>query len=161
MKRTLVLGFGNEYRRDDGVAREAINGLLKALNRPELALDDDGYDDLGQDVDVAFLHQLVPELTEVVADYDQVVFVDAHVQGMCEDIHEEIISPFYKPGIVTHQLTPNALLAMANELYGKMPQGVLLTIRGHDFDFGLGLSEQTAACVPAVVERLLALTGEG
>ena len=40
LTRTLVLGFGNVYRRDDGVAFVVLNALRQRLGLPVLAVDD-------------------------------------------------------------------------------------------------------------------------
>jgi hydrogenase maturation protease len=151
----LVLGFGNVYRRDDGVAFEVVNGIREQLGHPPLEVDDWGYEHLGQDVDTLFLHQLVPELAEIVARYDQVFFVDAHVGTIPDLIREEELDVCYAAATVPHQLLPGTVLAMARDLYGKCPRGVLVSIRGYDFDFGEGLSPQTKALVRESVERIL------
>ena len=160
MTHTLVIGFGNIYRRDDGVALAVVNGVRDRLGQPPLEIDDDGFDTLGQDLDTVLLHQLVPELAEIVAPYDLIVFVDAHVGSIQEDLREEELQACYKSATVSHQLHPCTLLALIQELYNRTPRGVLLSIRGYDFEFGEGLSEKTAALVPAAVERVLALSGE-
>jgi len=49
------------------------------------------------------------------------------------------------------------VLALAHQMYGRAPKTVLLSIRGHDFDFGEGLSPETAALVEPAVVRILAL----
>jgi hydrogenase maturation protease len=156
----LVIGFGNIYRRDDGVAVAVVNAVRDRLGQPPLEIDEDGFDTLGQDIDSVLLHQLVPELAEVVADYDLIVFVDAHVGSIPEDLREEELTACYKSATVSHQLHPCTLLALIQELYDLTPRGVLLSIRGYDFEFGEGLSEKTAALVPAAVERVLALPSE-
>jgi hydrogenase maturation protease len=161
LTRTLVLGFGNVYRRDDGVAFVVLNALRERLGLPALAVDDYGYDDLGHEVDTLFLHQLVPELAEIVAQYDWIVFVDAHVGIIPEAIREEQLATCYESTTVPHQLHPCSLLAMARDLYGGQPRGVLLSIRGHDFDFGEELSPQTAALVEESVDRILASMAGG
>jgi len=157
MSRMLVVGFGNMYRRDDGVGYAVVNALHESLYGTPFDADDDGLDRLGRDVDLVVLHQLVPDLADIVADYDLVVFVDAHVEHLPEPIREENIRPLYRPGIVTHQLHPASLLALARDLYQREPRCVLLSIRGHDFDFGVGLADETASYVPRVVDRILQL----
>lgn len=160
LRRTLVAGFGNTYRRDDGVARVVINALLAQLGRAPLDALDDGFDDLGHTIDVVVLHQLVPELAETLKDYDQVVFVDAHVGStMPEAIHEETLESIYHTPFVYHQTHPSTILALTRQLYTRAPDARLLSLLGHDFDFGEGLSEETAALVAPAVERLLELTG--
>ena len=159
--RTLIIGFGNIYRRDDGVGFVVINALREQLGRPPLDVEDDGFDDRGHAIDTLLLHQLVPDLADVVATYDLVIFVDAHVGLIPNLIREEEVLACYESAIVPHQLHPSTVLALAHELYEGQPRGVLLSIRGYDFDFGEGLSAQTAAHVPEAVARLLALATDG
>ena len=157
MGRTLVIGFCNVYRRDDGVAFAILNAVRERLGRSPLGMEDDGFDDLEHDTDTMLLHQLVPELAEFVAPYDLVLFVDAHVGSIPEPIREEELDACYKSATVSHQLHPCTLLALSPELHGHQPRGVLLSVLGHDFEFGEGLSPETSTLVPQAAERILAL----
>jgi len=159
VSRNLVIGFGNLYRRDDGVGFVVLNAVREKLGRGSLAPDEDGYNDLGHEVDTLFLHQLVPELAELIAGYDRVVFLDAHVGLIPDPIREERIEARYRPGTVFHQLLPSTLLSVAQETYGHCPEGILLSIKGHDFDFGEELSPETAVLVPQATIRVMALLG--
>lgn len=160
MSKTLVIGFGNLYRRDDGVGFAVVNALREQLGRPLLDAQDDGFDDLGHDVDTVILHQLTPELAEVVACYDWVVFMDAHISSIPDPIRIEDIEACYQAATVPHQLHPRTLLALAHELYNCAPHGILVSVRGDDFDFGEGLSKQTAALVPQAVAHILSIIME-
>ncbi len=161
LKRTLVAAFGNVYRRDDGAGRAVVNALREQLGRPPLDLMDDGFDDLGHRVDTVVLHQLAPELAETVANYDLVIMVDAHVASLPEPLHQERIAAQYQaPTFVSHLTAPGTILKLAHEMHGRAPDGELLSLRGHDFSFGEGLSPQTAAWVPLAVERVQALIEE-
>jgi hydrogenase maturation protease len=157
LKRTLIIGFGNVYRRDDGVGYATLNAVRERLGRPPLGIDDDGFDDLGHEVDTLLLHQLVPELAEAVAAYDMVVFVDAHVGHVPDLIYEEELDVCYRPATVTHTLHPCSVLALCKELHDHAPQGILLSIRGYDYEFGEGLSDETASLVPRAADRVLCL----
>jgi hydrogenase maturation protease len=161
LRRTLIIGFGNVYRRDDGVGYVVLNAVRERLGRAPLGVDDDGFDDLGHEVDTLLLHQLVPELAETVAPYDRVVFVDAHVGHVPDAIYEEELDACYRPATVTHTLHPCSVLALCGELHAHAPQGTLLSIRGYDYEFGEGLSDETAALVPQATDRILALAGHG
>ncbi|HUM35830.1 MAG TPA: hypothetical protein PLQ85_03060, partial [Anaerolineae bacterium] len=77
--RTLIAGFGNVFRRDDGVGPTVVNAVRARLGRTPLDSLDDGFETLGETVDTVVLHQLVPELAETVKDYALLIFVDAHV----------------------------------------------------------------------------------
>jgi Ni,Fe-hydrogenase maturation factor len=79
MDRTLVIGYGNLDRGDDGVAYYVVNALRQRLEQTPLKEYDTGLEELGAAVDSIFLTQLMPELINALADYDQVVFIDAHV----------------------------------------------------------------------------------
>lgn len=155
---SLVAGFGNLYRRDDGVARFVVNALRERLGRPPLEEMDDGFGDLGHQVDTVVLHQLVPELAEDLQNYDLVIFVDAHVaSGIPEPVHEETLKVIYRAPFVYHQTHPSTVLALTMQLYDRAPQAILLSLLGHDFDFGPGLSAETAALVAPAVDRILTL----
>jgi hydrogenase maturation protease len=157
LNRTLIIGFGNVYRRDDGVGYATLNAVRERLGRPTLGIDDDGFDDLGHEVDTVLLHQLVPELAENVAPYDRVIFVDAHVGHVADLIYEEELAVCFRPATVTHTLHPCSVLALCEKLHGHAPHGTLLSIRGYDYEFGEGLSDETAALVPQAADRILAL----
>jgi hydrogenase maturation protease len=158
LKRTLVAGFGNLYRRDDGVARFVVNALFARLGRPPLDPMDDGFEDLGHPVDAVVLHQLVPELAETLVDYALVIFVDAHVGATIPElVHEERLEVSFRTPFVSHNTHPSTVLALTQQLYDKVPKAVLLSLLGHDFDFGEGLSPETAALVAPAVARILEL----
>src|SRR5574342_1162411 len=93
MRRTLVVGFGNAYRRDDGVGRAVINALRQALGQPTLDPLDDGFDELGPQVDTVVAHQLVPEFAELLGPYALAVFVDARVGEGTDPLSEAAIAP--------------------------------------------------------------------
>ena len=151
----LAIGFGNVYRRDDGVGVALVNALRERLGRPILEGGADGFDDLGHEVDAVVAPQLVPELAATIADYDLVVFLDAHMGTITDPIFEQPLEACYRPATFSHHLHPCTLLVMSHELYGRCPRGVLLSVRGHDFEFGEGLSAETAQLLPQALQRLL------
>jgi len=152
--RILVVGYGNPSRRDDGVGLAVVNGLRERLGQPPLVEGEDGYDDLRGPVDTLFLQQLMPELAETVAGYDRVWFVDAHVGVIPELVRRVPLRPGFDPASVSHHLKPEALLALAGQLYGRAPEGELFSVHGFDFDFGNGLSAETAEGARQVVVEL-------
>lgn len=155
MPTTLVLGYGNVDRRDDGVALYVVNALRERLGQPPIdPHETDGLETRGGELDTGFVYQLTPELAEIAAAYDQVVFVDAHLGHYNELIREASVAAEARPTIVSHQLSPGTVLALARALYGGHPVGTLISIRGHDFDFGSQLSPDTAAGVAPAVARI-------
>lgn len=157
MPRTLVIGYGNLDRADDGVAYHVINRLRRRLKQNILREDDTGLEDLGAEVDSVFLIQLAPELIDVLTGYGQIIFVDAHVGTEKGDLSCETVSPEYTSSAFTHHLTPAMLLALLKILCNFEPVGYLLSIRGYDFDFHRSLSEDTEVLVDRAVEKIMQL----
>ena len=153
--KTLIIGYGNPYRRDDGVGYHVINAVATRLGRPPLALDEDGLDALGEDIDLVSLPQLLPELAETLAGYDQVIFVDAHTGAYAEDLRCTAVKPRYAPSAFTHHMTAETLLGLTLAFTEDVPPAYLFSIRGYDFDFGLGLSAETERLVAEAVERIM------
>ena len=159
-ERVLVIGFGNLYCRDDGVGFYVINVLRKRLGLPELGSDDDGLDTLGNKVDTITLHQLVPETAPVVSNYQTVVFVDAHMGAVPEEVRVIAVQEEYCFHAVTHQMSPGMLLAVTRRTHGRAPSGLLVSVKGEDFNFGLGLSDACRFRADRAVEKILDLTGQ-
>lgn len=155
--RTLVIGYGNIDRADDGVAFCVINALRQRLGQKALSEDSTGLDELGAQVDSIFLVQLAPEIMDVLAGYRQVIFVDAHVYESLENLHCSPISPALAPAGFTHHMTPAMLIALLKYLDYPVPAGHLVSIRGYDFDFHRDLSAETRALVGPAAEYILRL----
>jgi hydrogenase maturation protease len=153
--RYLVIGYGNPSRRDDGVGLAVVNGLRVRLGRPPLDIGDDGYGGLGGDVDTLFLQQLMPELSETLAQYDTVWFIDAHLGVYPELVRRSPVTAGFDPASVSHHLKPDTLLVLAQLLYHHAPQAELISIRGFDFDFGEEMSAATTEGAGQVIDTLL------
>lgn len=137
--KTLVIGYGNDSRRDDGVGRYVIEQL--ATHR--LA---------ATDLEVA--HQLEVELAETLTGYDRVIFVDAAVAQQPEAIRCSRVRPGRHSHAVAHYLTPPDVLALCELLYGHRPEAILFSIRGEDFNFGVELTPSVAAAGREVVRQI-------
>jgi len=155
--RTVVIGYGNPSRRDDGVALHVVNALRQRWGRPALGPWNDGWDDLQGTRDSLFLQQLTPELAETLAGYDLVVFVDAALPEAGEPVRAVPVEPALRLAAVSHHMEPAALLALAAQLFARAPMGWLVSVRGRDMDFGDQLSPEAAAALPAAVARVAAL----
>jgi Ni,Fe-hydrogenase maturation factor len=55
---------------------------------------------------------------------------------------------------VSHNMAPADVLALCRTLYGKEPQAMLFSIRGHDFEFGMTVSSAVEDAVSAVVQEI-------
>ncbi len=158
MARTLVIGYGNPSRNDDGVGLAVVNHLRQRLGQKTLDETTDGFDELGDEpgdeLDTLFLQQLTPELAETVAAYDRLILVDAHTGAYPDLVHQSELSPRHDPAMVSHILKPDHLLALALQFCGKAPRAELISVRGFDFNFGETLSQQTAQGVAQVVQHI-------
>ena len=156
--RMLVIGYGNPYRRDDGVAFHIINALRKRLGLRALAPDEDGEEELGGPIDTLMLHQLLPELAPLLKDYEKIVFVDAHAGIIPDEIRVVAVREEYGFQAVTHHMSPGMMLALAREANGTAAsEAWLVSVKGVDFDFGTELSPACQGYAMAAAEKILAM----
>lgn len=156
-KRTLVIGFGNLDRADDGVAFSVVNAFRKRFGQAALDEDSTGLENLEGQVDSAFIAQLVPEMIDLLDGYEQVIFVDAHVDPALAKLHCGAVSPDEAGLTFTHHMSPATLLAFFKALHGRELEGHLVSIFGRDFDFHRDLSPETGSLVEAAVDRIMGL----
>jgi hydrogenase maturation protease len=95
-------------------------------------------------------YQLNIEDALACAGHDVVVFVDA-ARGLRRPFTFTEIKAAGAMPAMSHALGPEAVLAVAAEIYGRAPDARLLAIRGHRFSVGEGLS------APAETNLALAL----
>jgi hydrogenase maturation protease len=158
--RTLVVGYGNLDRGDDGVAYYVVNALRQRLEQGPLKEDQTGLEELDAQIDSIFLTQLVPELINALSNYDQVIFVDAHVLADVPGLHCTQVQPNSASSAFAHHLTPAVLLALLKELYHCQPRGYIVSVRGYDLHFQRGLSAATGALVEPAANCLMRLLCE-
>jgi hydrogenase maturation protease len=156
LTQTLIVGYGNPDREDDGVAWHILARLAQRLSLPEPAGDAESLAHLETSPHLLCLLQLNPELAELVAEYERVCFVDAHTGAYPEDIRCETIEGEYLPSPFTHHMTPPTLLMLAQTLYGRAPRALVVSVRGHKFGFSDQLSPATATLVETAIEQIIA-----
>jgi hydrogenase maturation protease len=124
----LVIGYGNELRRDDAAgplaAREVASWRLPG-------------------VEAVAAHSLTPEMAEHLSRAERAVFLDASVGA-----HVEVcgVEPARAPAL-GHTSGPGWLLALARGVYGRCPPAWLVTVPAADLGHGEGLSEVARAGV--------------
>jgi hydrogenase maturation protease len=136
----LVIGYGNELRRDDGVGPRAAR-VVSGWERP-------GTRTLA-------VPQLTPELAEEVAGAAVVIFIDADVAG--REVRLRALLPA-DDGDLGHAGGPRGLLALAAALYGRAPFAWLLTVPAADLGFGEALSPAGERGLAAALRHLDRLT---
>ena len=139
LKKLLVIGYGNPGRLDDG-----IGPAFAAM------LEEEGLRGVSADSN----YQLTVEDAAAVVEYEEVVFVDASLDGPEPFSFSEILP---KSGLshTTHIIAPEAVLDLAQEIFGRCPKAYLLSIRGYEFDeFGERLSGGAQKNLLAALEFL-------
>jgi len=155
--RALIIGYGNAYCHDDGVGLYVINRLRNRLGIRELLPDEDGWDELRHGLATIMVHQLVPEVAPLVADYQTVIFVDAHMGTIPDDVRVVRVQEEHHFHAVTHHMSPGMVLSMASETKGRTPSAYLVSVRGENFDFGFGITEACKLHADVAVEKILEL----
>jgi hydrogenase maturation protease len=155
LDKTLILGYGNVDRQDDGVAWHVLAGLARKLGRPVPSIEDDEFENDGSNPDLRFLLQLTPELAETIAEYSRVCFVDAHTGNLPEDLHTAEVKPEYQSSPFTHHMTPETCLSFVKTIYQRDVAGLLISIRGFEFGFSHVLSPAAARLVDQAVEVIV------
>ncbi len=152
--RTLVIGFGNPDRQDDGVAWYIVEELAKQLGRAVFDSLDDDLCRVEPSPVLVLMPQLIPEIVEPLSCFARVCFVDAHTGSHTEEIHFAVLRPEPQVSPFTHHLTPQSCLQLTLTLYGRVPQAVLCSVRGYEFGFGRSLSERTAKLAQEALQRV-------
>ncbi|MCU0483128.1 MAG: hydrogenase maturation protease [Chloroflexi bacterium] len=153
MSRALVIGYGADLRSDDGAGPRAAD-LLAA--DPRLA-----------GADVLARHQLTPELALDMSRASIVVLVDASATGSPGEVTIRPIEPAGEgdtgggPGPSSHHVGPAELLALARELYRAAPPAFVVSVGAADLGPGEVLSAEVTAALPAVVDAVAGLVGDG
>ncbi len=156
--KTLFIGYGNPDRQDDGIAWHVLQQTARRLGLPA---SDNWEDELpaAAGLDFRFFLQLTPELAELAADFERVLFVDAHTGQVPEAVRLVELQPAFQASPFTHHLTPETLLSLCAALYGQAPQAALLSVRGYEFGFAQALSARTADLLPQAVGLALDWAG--
>lgn len=152
--RTLVLGYGNRDRQDDGVAWHLLVEIRKRLGFKE-PFNIDEFFGAEDSLTFVFQLQLMPELVEDIAPFDRICFLDCHTGSVPEDIHYEIVTPIYQHSPLTHHLTPNSLLSILQTVYDKTPEAILISIKGNEFGYSPELSSETANLIPQAAQIVI------
>jgi hydrogenase maturation protease len=142
--KTLVLGFGNRSRRDDGAGWEVVERLR------DLAL---------PDVQLQTAHQLDLAMAETVSEFDLVIFVDAAVPNGLPFVSREVVKPQGNASAASHFVTPSDLITVCATLYGRPPEAMLFTIPARDLNFGETLSPRAEADARSVAGEIADLIG--
>ncbi len=125
--KTIIFGIGNIGRQDDGLGWLFLDHLKE---KQFLHLD------------LEYRYQLQIEDAELICNYDTVIFVDAVKGIITEGYYFKICKPSAKYGFSTHELAPETILFLADNLYQHQPKSYILGIQGIQWDLEIGLSSK-------------------
>ena len=144
----LVVGVGNELRGDDGAGLEVARRARQRAG--------------GHDIDVRELRGDPIELLDAWVGRVAVVLVDTMRSGArpgtvlrLDSSYEPLPAAYRHRPSSTHATGVAETIELARAL-GRLPQHVIVyALEGRRFDAGAGLSDEIAAIVPAVADRVL------
>jgi hydrogenase maturation protease len=142
----LIIGYGNQSRRDDGVGWFVIEQLA-ALNLPGVELE------TGQQLEI--------ESAETISRFDTIIFVDAAIPEAPEPIQRTVVTPNFQSHAVAHYMTPADVLSLCKTLHGCEPHAILFSIRGRDFNFGTTLTPEVEQVAREVVKQIVEIIHSG
>jgi len=129
----LIIGYGNPLRGDDAFGIRAAERIPGALA----------------------VHQLTPELMDLIARADRVLFLDAAAEGAPGQIRRRGIEPGGAEAAFTHHLTPEALLAGVLALYGRAPKAEIITVSGANFSLSDRLSPEVQSALDSLLSSIV------
>ena len=153
--KTLIIAYGNRDREDDGAGWHILDKLAQQLGLETPQFPGEQVTTTDGKLTLLYLFQLLPEMAEDIADYDQLIFIDAHNSPSLPNLVFEQVSPDQTHSAFTHHMNPGELLAIAQILEKKLPQSWILSVRGFSFRFAQTLSKETSEMVDQAFSRLL------
>ncbi|BAY11704.1 hydrogenase maturation protease [Calothrix sp. NIES-2098] len=143
MGNIVAIGYGNDLRSDDGIGQRVAN-TLQLSNVKSLAV-----------------HQLTPELAEILANADLAIFIDACLTSESSEVQVRSLSPNSSNIITGHTADPRSLLALTQVLYGHCPTAWWVIVPGEDFTVGDRLSPIAEQGVAIAVEKIAQIVNQG
>jgi hydrogenase maturation protease len=154
MADTLIIGYGNADRQDDGVGWHVLKNLAEKISCQVPEDPGEAIEIESEQVDLLFTLQIYPELAETISHYKRICFVDAHTADIPETISWTKLEPDYEKSPLTHHMSPKTVLSISAAIYGTIPEAILVSIRGFSFQFQRELSPKTAALVEIATQRI-------
>jgi len=125
--KTIIFGIGNIGRQDDGLGWLFLD-FLKEKQFTHL--------------DLEYRYQLQIEDAELICNYDKVIFIDATKDILEEGFNYKIGKPSSKYSFSTHELVPETVLYLADNLYQHRPKSYILGIQGFQWNLKIGLGNK-------------------
>ncbi|UCC78237.1 MAG: hydrogenase maturation protease [Candidatus Zixiibacteriota bacterium] len=146
MKRTLVIGIGNGFRKDDGVGLE-IARRIEELNIPGVTVSKTAGD-LTNFVNIFPEYELLIIADSIKAAGNPGMNIRVDISDLDEDFE-------LSPNISTHWLGILETLRLADNV-GNLPEKtVIYGVEGADFSYGTGISPELFNTVEFIVGEII------
>ena len=140
-KQSLIIGYGNPLRGDDGLGWEVAGRLAASIPDPS--------------VKIITVQQLTPELSEPIYYADMVIFVDASADGTPGEWRCEVVTPASDPApALGHHFDIAGLLAYTQAIFQSCPQALVVSASAETFACHEDLSFKVEAVVPDIVRHI-------
>ncbi|HCU23511.1 MAG TPA: hydrogenase maturation protease [Deltaproteobacteria bacterium] len=145
MNQRLVIGIGNEFRRDDAVGLIVLR-RLRERNLPLVTLAESSGEGT--------------QLMDLWKDASEVILVDAISSGRKAgsiqrfEAHRQAL-PAQTFRYSTHAFSLGEAIELARAMNQLPPSVIVYGIEGKDFGAGVGLTQEVEEAVEAVLERIL------
>lgn len=141
----LVIGIGNDYRRDDRVGLLVARAVRARAGAHLRVLESDGD---------------CTTLLEAWQGMETVILVDASCAGTTPgqivrlDVHAQAF-PAADPFVSSHALGLTETIELARTLKQLPPRCLIYSVAGRDFSSGETLSSEVSRAIPVVVEQVI------
>lgn len=135
----LLIGYGNDLRGDDAAGLRVSDAIAswKLAN-----------------VSTLCVHQLTPELAEILAKVDIAIFVDAYPATAEQGVQVCPIELAHTNVTMEHSTNPSYLLTLTQALYGYSPQGWWVIVPGVNFELGESLSPVAERGIEIALQKI-------
>lgn len=123
---TLLIGIGNNGRNDDGLGWAFIDAIRK---------------DAAFKGQLEYRYQLQVEDAELISHAGQVIFVDAYEGQLPGGFEWKKCSPSNEFAFTTHEVPPDSILFLCEDIYEKSPNVYLMMIEGESWELKIGMTD--------------------
>ncbi len=143
--RILIYGIGNPSRQDDALGIVFVERLQEWVNSEDLP-----------NITFDSNYQLNIEDAYDVSEKDVVVFVDASMEPI-DGFYFRQIFPGNTISFSSHSMSPESVIALCEELYGKKPAAYLLTIKGFSWELDSAMTENAGKNLNSAIDFVMDL----
>jgi hydrogenase maturation protease len=130
LNKILVYGYGNPGRQDDALGIRLTENIEQWILQEKIP-----------NVETDYNYQLNIEDSERISQSDVVIFADASIENINDYLYTQVNPDEATIEFTMHAVSPAFVLDLCKKLYGKCPSTYLLHIKGYEWEFMEGLTE--------------------